>query len=596
MVTLIRKIKDLGGKLSYILTTRQKLYGALVVIISLVSVVLETLGVSAIVPLVNALLEPEKLRDNKYFSILFQDLGVTSDRQIIIVVVIGVIILYLVKNVFFIFTSWIRLKYSYKVQRECSIRMYSSYLNRGYPFYLNHNVNELMHGASGDITGLYSVISHLLQIFSQFSVIVFILIYMMYTDWQISIGMIVSAMICLTIIYLVFKSKMRESGIELRKNAIKTNKVLLESFNGIKEVLVMRKQPFFIETYEESIIKKQKYQVRQGMGVESPAYIIEAICITGIMSVLCFRILNLTNAESFVATLAAFAIGAFRILPGLGRISVSINGITSCIPNINAIYENVKEADRIAKDLQDEKDVSAELILRRQSGDFECIDVRNVGFSYDADRLENVLEDINIKVHRGQSVALVGETGAGKSTLADIILGLLKPTAGSVELDGTDIRRIPDEWAELVGFVPQSIYLADSSIRSNIAFGVREEEIDDKRVEEALKDADIWDFIGTLPDGVETVVGERGTRLSGGQCQRVGIARALYRRPQILVLDEATSALDNDTERVVMEAIERLHGRMTMIIIAHRLTTIKNCDKIYEIKDKHAYETTYDQL
>lgn len=597
MLGIIRKIKDLFGKLSYILTKQQKMLGLLVILTALLSAAFETIGVSVIVPLVNVLIEPNSLLSDPRAGIVFRTLGVETEKQVVLTVILGVIVIYIIKNVFLTFSTWIGLKYSYKIQRECSVQMFSSYLKRGYTFFLEHNVNELLQGASGDVAALNGIVSALIGILTQGTIILFIFVYMILSDWQISLGVILSAALCLLIIMLVYKRKMQEAGVGIRSNAIYVNKTILEAFNGIKEVLVMRKQDYYVDEYNSWVTKKQKYQIGLGMGGATPAYIIEAVCITGIMSVLCVKTLNQRDAAGFVATLAAFAVGAFRIMPGLGKISSSINSTASYIPNLNAIYENIKEAKKLeGEDSDREKENPIAMDDVSIGKNFESIAMKNLRFAYDEKQLGYVLDGINIDISRGESVAVIGETGAGKSTLADIVLGLLNPSEGMISIDGINIRNIPDKWAEMIGFVPQSIYLSDCSIKENVAFGVRRDEIDEELVRESLREANILSFIDTLPDGIDNVVGDRGVRLSGGQCQRIGIARALYRKPTILVLDEATSALDNETERVVMETIEQLHGRMTMIIIAHRLTTIEKCDKIYEIKNGKAYERTYADL
>ncbi len=588
----IRRISDIAKKLNYILTKQQKMYGILVVLLSFVSAGFELLGVSIIVPLVDALLDPSKLIETRYLGDIFRLLGISESEDIFIVVILGVIGVYVLKNIFFGFNTWVRLKYSCKIQRECSIRMFGSYMRRGYVFFLDHNVNEMLQGAVGDISGLYAMISSILQIITQFTIILLIVAYMLYSDWQLAFGIIVAATLCLIIVTLLFKNKMKEAGIELRYYAIYVNKVLLEAFSGIKEVLVMRRQSYYIKEYEDAIKKKQKPQIIQGIGAEVPAYLIEAICIMGIMGILCVRILNVNDREGFVATLAAFAVGAFRILPGLGKISTGINNVVSYIPNIDAIYENIQSTSH-----QEQETIKQ--ARNENTGEcekFEKISIQDLSFGYDLENIGFVIDGVDLEIKRGESVALIGETGAGKSTMADIILGLLEPNKGVVEINGKNLRGVSQMWSEMMAFVPQSIYLADNTIKANVAFGVPKNDIDENRVIDALRDANILEFVKSLPQGINTEIGDRGVRMSGGQCQRIGIARALYKAPQVLILDEATSALDNETERVIMETIDSLRGRMTMIIIAHRLSTIRNCDRIYEIVGGKVIERDYQEI
>lgn len=590
---MIRKIIDALRKIFQILNRHQKILGVIVLICSFIAAALETLGVSVIVPLVNVLLQPAQLFENAYIRSITDFLEIDTNEGLIILIIFVTVLIYLFKNLYFIFFVWIKSRYACKVQRECSVYMMQSYMNRGYSFFLNRNVNEVTHGISGDVASLYQIINSLLLAVTQLLIAVFICAYMCYADWQIAIGVILSAWVCLLIIFVFFRKRMLQAGIRLRTYSILAAQALLQAFHGIKEVLVMRKQKYFINEYEENIIKRQNATIVQSIGAEIPAYIIEVICITGIMIILGVRIVNISDPQNFVAVLASFAIGAFRILPALGKISVAINTISSSVPGLNAVYENIVEArkynDRFYNmEIEDEEEYH-DLTFAKS------VSIRNLSFAYNSQQ-PRVLNKLSLDIPKGKSVAFVGESGAGKSTLADLILGLLKPDEGEVLLDDVNIRKIPSLWAKLIGYVPQSIYLSDTSICKNIAFGVEESEIDENSVKVALEKAELLDFVQGLSNGIHTKVGDRGIRLSGGQRQRIGIARALYHNPEILILDEATSALDNETERSVMEAIESLQGKTTLIIIAHRLSTIKNCDAIYEIVDGRAVKRTYEEL
>ena len=560
---------------------------------SFIAAVLETLGVSIIVPLVNTLLNPGQLFAISYVRGITDSLGINTNEELVVSVIIGVIIVYIFKDLFFIFFCWAKFKYACKVQRECSVYMMRSYMKRGYSFFLDRNVNEMLHGVNEDVAALYGIINGMLQAVTQLMIVAFTCIYMCFADWQLAVGVILSAVLCLLIIFGFFRKRMLQAGVRNRTYAIRASQASLQAFQGIKEVLVMRKQKFFIKEFEENTSKRQDALIIRNIGMETPTYIIEAFCITGIMAILGVRILNIPDPKNFVAVLASFAVGAFRILPALGKISVSVNAISTSIPGFNSVYENLIESRKYNDDYFDEEQ---EDDIRYRNLEFkQAIRIDGITFSYNSEQKE-VLSQLSLEIPKGKSVAIVGESGAGKSTLADLILGVLKPDEGEVLLDDVNIRKIPGLWGKLIGYVPQSIYLADASICKNIAFGVKESEIDESHVKAALEKAELLDFAMGLPEGIHTKVGDRGIRLSGGQRQRIGIARALYHDPEILILDEATSALDNETEKSVMEAIDSLYGKMTLIIIAHRLTTIKNCDDIYEIVDGKAVRRTYEEL
>lgn len=583
----MKKIKQILTEILYIMNKQQKAHCILVLIVTLIGSLLECVGVSAIVPLVSVIQNPEAMSTKYLSSISFlSDMNYT---QTVLFIGVLVIILYVVKNSFFIFLSWVRIKFSCKIQREMSVKILTSYLSRGYQFFLNTNYGELSRGVSGDTSSVYNVLISSFRIISDAATILMICIFMFVADWQMALSMIMLALLCLVLIYCIFRKSMYKSGVRFREFSSKAGQALVQAFQGAKDMVLLRKQGHFIKEFERYQIETQKEQCKQTVGSESPAYIIEGICITGIMCVICIKITSLGTSENFIAVLAAFAVGAFRVLPSLGKISSSLNALTTSLPSVNALYEQVLEAEEYAR-----KHPEAVIDIRNEEVETERADrvqfkhkleLKNITFRYN-DELGDILKGINFIIKKGAAIALIGESGAGKSTLADIILGLLLPQTGSITMDDKKITDIPDAWAGIIGYVPQSVFLFDSTIKENVAFGVNEEDIDTDRVLEALERAELMDYIESLPQGINTYVGDRGIRLSGGQRQRIAIARALYHRPEILVLDEATSALDNDTESAIMSAINALQGEITLIIVAHRLTTIRKCDTIYEVVDR----------
>lgn len=600
----MRQVIDVVKKMLYILSRPQKILCILVFMLTTIGSLLECIGVSIIVPMVNVILSPDTLMNNTIIAKMPIVLNM-GYKGLVILIVGAVILLYLLKNGFFIFMSWFRIKFSCKIQRESAVRMLESYMSRGYQFFLNKDFGQLNRGVSSDTAKVYIVINAGFRLFSDFITILFICIFMFMTDWELSLGMVGMSFVCICLIYFVFRRNMYKAGLENRTYSAKASQALVQAFSGIKDVLIMRKQRYFVNTYEENTIMTQKAQCKATIGQEMPTYIIESLCIMGIMSMVGFRIVSGDNDTAFVSILAAFAVGAFRILPSLGRISVAINQIVSTVPSVNALYVDIQEAENYAKchpevifsrnekkgiidrhnaEETKEKEVSSDR-SRIEEKFHTQLELREVSFRY-SDELNNVLENINLTIQKGRSVAFIGSSGAGKSTLVDLILGLLLPNNGGIYMDDNNITQIPELWSQSIGYVPQAVFLASASILENVAFGERIEDIDNERVWEALERAELGDFVRNLPQGVMTTAGDRGIRLSGGQRQRIAIARALYRRPEILVLDEATSALDSDTETAIMHAIETLQGKVTMIIVAHRLTTVRNCDTIYEVRDK----------
>lgn len=610
----MRQMISLIKKTVYMMDLPQKILCLIVFVLTCVGSGLECLGVSAIVPLVNVIQDPNAILQSHFFK-SHDFLAKMNYNQVVVAIGGGVVFLYIFKNAYFIFMSWMRVKFASKIQREMSVKMLTSYLSRGYQFFLTKNFGEFNRGVSGDTSAVYAVLNAVFRLVSESLTIFLICIFMIFSDWQMALAMVVMALICLLLIYFLFRKNMYKAGVEGRKYGARASQALIQVFSGVKDVLLLRKQRYFVDEYEKNQIRLQKAQCKTTIGGESPSYIIEGLCVSGLMVVVCIRIMSGSADENFIAVLASFAVGAFRILPSLGKISIALNSLMNSLPSIDALHEQIKEAEVYAGEHPDmlfkieqgtdrlgliSKERNFDAVEKKNAWDgrekfCDTLELKNITFKYN-NELGNVLENINLSIKKGQAIAFIGSSGAGKSTLADILLGLLIPQAGAVYMDGVKISDVPELWSETVGYVPQSVFLSDDSIRKNVAFGENEKEIDDDRVCEALERAELADFIASLPEGVETSVGDRGVRLSGGQRQRIAIARALYHRPEILVLDEATSALDNDTEAAIMSAIDTLQGQVTLVIVAHRLTTVRKCDVIYEVQDRQIIMRDKDEV
>ena len=582
-------------KIFWILSREQKLCSILMLILSIGGAVLETLGVSIILPLVSAMLEPEKFLKHPIVNNISQIIPISEPIHIVLLIGGATICLYIFKNIYFMFLVWVRTKFAYKVQRELSIDVMESFMTQGYSYFLTKSIGELHRGVGNDISGVYNILINIFKIFVEVITIGAICAFIMFTDPVMAGGILVLAVICLATIYLYFKTSMKRAGTEQQHYFAILNQVTIQAFQGIKEILVSNRQNYFVDLYKKCYIRQQRAGLRQTMGNECPSYVIEAICVTGFMGIVCLKIIaNSDGAENMIPALSAFAIGAFRILPSLGRISSSINIITFNLPCLDVTYKNIKTRREYVA--QKSREGHSRKALNTEKIDFqECLIIKDVFYKYESGE-NDILKNINLKINKGESVAFVGQSGAGKTTLADIILGLLSPQKGNILVDGKDILYLSGRWNELIGYVPQNIYLTNDTLRKNIAFGIADQEIDDKKIWKALEQAHLKEMVESLPEKLDTKVGERGIRFSGGQRQRIAIARALYNDPSILVLDEATAALDNETEAAVMESIDALQRKKTLIIIAHRLSTIKNCDRIYEVKDGVVEERKYEEL
>lgn len=597
-VNIIKDLKDIFNKYRFILTTSQKKWGVVLFFLTIIGAILETMGVSVILPLVQVMIAPDQLMRYDIIKKFMVQFNVNSTKTLVWLIGVGVIGVYIIKNIYLFFLSYIRIKYACKVQRELSVEMMQNYMKRGYSFFSNITVGELLRGMSGSVANVYEALYQVFKLLAELFTAFCIIIYVMLSDWMMALCVVVLALLCLLLVATGFKRWTQRSGEIVFEYDGKINKTLLQAFQGIKEVLVMRRQQYFVKTYQDEYIHKQKGTIGKTVAMESPAYIIEGMCVTGLIVMVCIKAITTEDTTVLVPQLAAFAVAAFRILPSLGRISSCYNTFVSYIPGINETYQNFQAArahDSSQKlDLNDKIDRN----IKHTTGEkrnWKQLNINNVSWTYPGTD-KTILDDISLHIKKGSSIAFVGPSGAGKTTFADMILGLYKPQTGNITLDSEDITKLDREWGNIISFVPQNVYLLNDSIRNNVAFGIPEREIEDAKVDRALEQAQLKDFVLTLPEGIRTEIGESGMRLSGGQRQRIAIARALYNDPDILVLDEATSALDTETETAVMEAIDSLHGHKTLIIIAHRLTTIRNCDEIYRIEDGKATGCSYQEL
>lgn len=542
----------------------------------------EMAGVSVIVPLIQVILSPNSILENPKMRGILHIFKITDAKGVVLFIGVGTIILYLLKNLYMTFLSWKRVTFATKVQQELSINVMKAYMSKGYAFFLTTNTGDVQRAIQNDTEGVYQVLLQGMRLITELFSILCICILIIIIDWKMAICVMLFAFLGFAIVALTCRRYLKKIGKQYQFYNGLVNSSLIQTIQGIKEITIMQCRDFFVEKYEKSLGKRQKIVAGQVVAAESPAYLIEAICVMGMLSIVSVSALQNTNMTDFVSSLGAFAIAAFRILPSMGKITNYLNNFMFYYPSVDSVYDSIQ-------------------ILQKHESEEACFDTSNIRKLKFEDKLElenitwhypnsdkEVLNDLNLRISKGMSIGLVGASGAGKTTVADIILGLFRPQKGQVLLDGQNIGVYSKQRYRMIGYVPQNIFLIDDTIRNNIAFGVIDSDIDDKKVWIALEQAQLKEFVQGLPEGLDTLLGDRGVRFSGGQRQRLAIARALYNDPDILVLDEATSALDNETESAVMEAIDMLHNKKTLIIVAHRLSTIQNCDLIYEIVDGKA--------
>lgn len=576
-----------------VLNKEQKIGSVWVFFSMIVCSVLELIGVSAIYPFLQTIIYSDNINDKWYVKVLARNNIQYSQKTLIIIIGLLIIALYIVKNAMSLFCSYVQYKYVNKFQREISTLMLESYLRRPYEFFINNNSSIMIRGIENDTMATYYILMDVFQIIAEVLTTILIACYLLLTDWIISIGALLIAFCCFLALVLGLKKRINHAGKAAHEASAYKYQNSYQAITGAKEIAVLGRQKIFLEKYEEIAKRYEKANLLNCMLTTSPNRIIEGVCVAGFMAIVCIRIGFIDDINSFIPTLGAFAMGTFKILPSVAKISASTNSIIYRQFGLANCYDNILEARKSENDFVNDDGRKGENTTCCNSD--IAIKLDNIFWKYSSAD-EYTLSGLSLSVNRGESVALIGASGAGKTTTVDIMLGLLNPQMGTIEIDGVNVLSIKAEMKKHIGYVPQTVFLIDDTLRANVAFGLSGDLIDEERVNKSLEQAQLLTFVESLPDGLDTIVGERGVKLSGGQRQRIAIARALYENPDIIILDEATSSLDTGTESAVMAAIESLHGKKTLIIVAHRMSTIANCDKIYEVENGVAVLRDYKDI
>lgn len=560
----------------HIFNKKQKAGFIFIFIAILFGALLETIGVSALIPFVQSILSPDKLMSNKYISFFCDKFHITTSSTLIVFVSSAVVIFYILKNIYAIICNYWQQKYRTSVQLYVSVSMLKKYMKRPYSFFIKTNSSVLLRDIIDDANGMMTILCNIFIIMTDAFVALLITIFLFITDPFIALWLSLAVLIVLFVPTLLLGSSIRKAGNKLRDDDVIARKNAFQSINGIKEILVSNKQAYFSDVYEKSYTRKTKSDIKSSTLSFIPGRLIEAICISALIITVVVKVVSGDVSELLVANLSAFAIAAFKLLPSVSRISSGFNALLTAYPIIVSVNTNVntKYTDNLI-DKSSTNDITFN----------NSIDFKNVAFHYESTD-KNVFENVNLSIKKGDVIGIVGPSGAGKTTFVDVLLGLLTQTSGEIFVDDNKLCASNiDSWRSIISYVPQTAYLLDDSIKMNVAFGVDEKEINEKAVEKAIHDAMLDEYVASLENKELSVVGERGISMSGGQRQRLSIARALYPNPEIIVFDEATSALDEITEKEIMSSIDNLIGTKTLIIIAHRLSTLKKCNKIFEVKD-----------
>lgn len=563
-------------KINYIFNIGQKIKAVLLCIGLFIGALFELAGVSLIAELVGLISDPEKIHETGWMQWLYDFTRADSERAFFLYVVLALIGVYLFKNIYLTVINYVKYTFVYNNQLKLSGRLIDCYLKKPYTYHLEKNSAEMIRSIMLDAERFFQMLLTIFSVFSEVMVSALLCIYLLIVDWMITVSVVVILLVFSGLYLLIFHGRTKENGKISQYNDGKMHQAINQALGAVKDIKILHREEYFVKAFTKRGAKKYTAVRNNEILGQIPAYLIETVCVGAILLVLVFKLYNGQDLNDMVPQLAAFAMAAFKLLPSVGKVDNYLNLIVFLKPSADLIYRDIKDTEDMLGVMIKDNDDSA-----MKSSD---IRVENVSYRY-PNMTENVLTDVNFTIPDGASIGLVGPSGAGKSTIADIILGILTPTEGRVMYGDMNVHEHPIKWSRKLAYIPQAIFLADEPIRNNVAFGIEEEDIEEDKVWQALREAQLDEFVKSLPEGLDTMVGERGVRLSGGQRQRIGIARALYGDPEIMVLDEATSALDSETEAAVMDAIERFQGKKTLIIIAHRLTTISNCQIIYRVNE-----------
>ena len=579
-------MRKIFQKMMVLLDARQKRQMVGIVILMLIGGVLESVGISLIAPVMEIVLQPEAVDQKPYLHFLYTFFHLRSTEQLAWLIMVALVLVFVIKNIFLYFMNVVQLRFVYTNQFATSRRMMINFMKRPYEYYLNADTSVIQRNITSDVNNMYGLILSVLQLTSEVIVFVCLVVILLSQDAQMTIFIAGLLIVVLMIIKYVIKPVMQRAGRENQDYYSGLYKWIEESVTGIKEIKIAGRENYFINGYADCgagyVNAVQKYNLYNS----TPRLLIETVAIAGMIGYMLFLMQTGVSIRQVAPSLSVLALAAAGLLPSANR----INTYTTSIAYFEPFFMNV--SDHLQAEIHDEDMTYDEHVYRRRETVEKLplhreISLENISYKYPNTNVY-ILKEANLKIPVGKSVGIVGTSGAGKTTIVDVMLGLLAPAEGRILADGVEVRAHYKEWLKNIGYIPQTIFMLDSTIRKNVAFGVPDDEIEEERVWAALKEAQLDTYIRSLPDGLDTSIGERGIRLSGGQRQRIGIARALYEDPEVMVLDEATSALDGETEAAIMESINRLHGKKTLVIIAHRLTTIEKCDLVYRVGEQKA--------
>lgn len=565
--------QGLSHKVGFLLSATQKRKLVLLGLLLFVGMFFEMLGLGLVLPSLSLMLNIDVGVKYPFLKPYLDWLGNPTQAQLVFGCMIALVTFYALKSAFLLYVAWMQSRFSVELSSELSARLFLGYLKQPYDFHLQRNSAHLLANVRNEIGVLTAVSQSLIELCTEISVIVASAIILLVAE---PIGAVFVTMflgLSALCFHRLTRQKLFDWGKEKLAHSGLMNQHLLQGLGGIKDVKLFGREDYFLSRYAHHNVAVARLLAKTNALKYVPRLYLELLAVIGLAGLTISMLLQSKPLDFLLPIVGVFMVAAFRMLPSANRIMTSLQSLRTAQPAIEVLYKEFCLIGRNAREANIFQDIKFVSELR----------VENLFYQYPCVS-SNALIDISLVIKKGESVGLMGQSGSGKSTLADVILGLLSPSIGTVSVAGQNIHKNSRAWQKQVGYVPQSIYLTDDTIERNIAFGLPDNEIDPCAIKRALHAAQLDEFVKSLPEGIHTLVGERGIRLSGGQRQRIGIARALYRDPPILVLDEATSALDTETEKGVMQAVAALQGQKTILIIAHRLSTLEHCDRVYRLE------------
>jgi len=562
-------------KLWFLLTEGQKKKAILLSFLMLLGAFVEMIGVGIIFPVFSILLNPTPT--HKYYDYLPSFMIEKGEVYLVIYTLTFFLVIYIFKTIYLVFLTWKQSTFANKFYEYISGHLFEIYIGQKYKFHLLKNSSELLRNVVGESGACAEILKAILAILTEATVIIGICLLLVTINPLNAIFVFIFFSVLIYLFNLSTKKNLKLWGIEKQKISGLINKYTLETFGGIKEVKFYGRENYFLNKLFNLNDRNTFYQSRINFFQQLPRIYLELLTIICLIGLLLLEVFQGNSLLNLIPQLTVFLAASFRVIPSANKILSHTQVIKVCNASIELIYNDFLKLDCPVMKTEPYP-------CHKEVDEFRSLEMKNIFFRYDLSQ-EDSLKNLNFEIKKGESIGIKGESGAGKSTLIDIILGLLDPSEGSIFINGIVKNDSNINWGENVGYVPQNVFLLDDTIEKNIALGIPNDKIDRNKILSSIKSAQLDNYINSLPLGVKSVVGERGVRLSGGQRQRIGIARALYNNPDIIILDEATSALDSETEASFMEVIYALKGEKTILIVAHRLSTLSNCDRIIAIKD-----------